>query len=154
MDTSKFRKSNIFQLNRAKLLKKKRHALFLVPLIIFKKKKDAARKCFKCSKRLRDILFTTSPSLSSWSIFFQNIEYVFQSVHSCCFKLISEETTSTCSGRTVIRRPTITIETEVRRDNESKKEFDPLENISMKSDVAQQVIFLIPLFFRSFHQRA
>uniref|UniRef100_A0A9J2Q853 Uncharacterized protein n=1 Tax=Ascaris lumbricoides TaxID=6252 RepID=A0A9J2Q853_ASCLU len=51
-----------------------------------------------------------------------------------------EETTSTCSGRTVIRRPTITIETEVRRDNESKKEFDPLENISMKSDVAQQVV--------------
>uniref|UniRef100_F1KZ61 Protein unc-80 n=2 Tax=Ascaris suum TaxID=6253 RepID=F1KZ61_ASCSU len=51
-----------------------------------------------------------------------------------------EETTSTCSGRTVIRRPTITIETEVRRDNESKKEFDPLENISMKSDVAQQAL--------------
>uniref|UniRef100_A0A915C2K7 Transmembrane protein n=1 Tax=Parascaris univalens TaxID=6257 RepID=A0A915C2K7_PARUN len=51
-----------------------------------------------------------------------------------------EETTSTFSGRTVIRRPTITVETEVPKDSASKKEFDPLENISMKSDVTQQAL--------------
>ncbi|VDM36880.1 unnamed protein product, partial [Toxocara canis] len=43
-------------------------------------------------------------------------------------------------GRTVIRRPTITVESERGGESGSKKEFDPLENLSIKSDLAQQAL--------------
>ncbi|VDK60079.1 unnamed protein product [Anisakis simplex] len=50
-----------------------------------------------------------------------------------------DESSSMCSGTTVIRRPTITIDSELAAESVSKKEFDPLEDLSNSCDVAQQV---------------